>query len=127
MNKPGTRDEYAQLRWFLAAVAAYLSLCLVGGWVREPLFLGVGEDGWPAPSAWELIYLIYMTCLPVALWFLIGYAVACRLRPLSSVWAMFIVLLVVLTAIELDHAWYGMSGHHATWREVRLFLSEDWK
>lgn len=127
MNIQAPRDDHAQLRWFLAAFAAYVSLCLVGGWVREPLFLGVGEDGWPAPSAVELIYLVYMTCLPVALWFLVGYAVACRLKPLSSVWAMFIVLLLVLTAIELDHAWYGMSGHHATWREVRLFLSEDWK
>ena len=127
MSTPSPRDDYAQLRWFLAAFAAYLALCLVGGWMREPLFLGVGEDGWPAPSPVELIYLLYMTILPVALWFLIGYAVACRLKPLSSVWAMFIVLLLVLTAIELDHAWYGMSGHHATWREVRLFLSEDWK
>ncbi|HEY7860626.1 MAG: sulfatase-like hydrolase/transferase [Gemmatimonadales bacterium] len=127
MTPPTTKDDYAQLRWFLAVFAAYVSICLVLGWVREPLFLGVGEDGWPAPSAAELIYLIYMTCLPVALWFLVGYAVACRLRPLSSVWAMFVVLLLVLTVIELDHAWYGMSGHHATWREVKLFLSEDWK
>jgi uncharacterized protein len=128
-HTPTPEDEarYARLRWLLAAFAAYVSLCLVAGWVRVPLFLGVGQDGWPPPSAIELVYLLFTTCLPVAFWLLLGYAVSCRLPRAWGVWTMLIALLVVLTVIELDHAWYGMSGHHATWREVRLFLSEDWR
>ena len=115
------------LRWFITAFALYASVCLIFGWVRAPLFLGVGEDGWPSPSFGEMLYLLYMTCLPVALWCLVAYALACRM---PSNWGMrltVILLLLMLTAIELDHAWYGMSGHHGTWREARLFLSEDWK
>ncbi len=117
----------SQLRWFLVAFAAYVSLCLVAGWVRAPLFLGVGEDGWPAPSAGELVYLLYMTCLPVALWLLVAYAFASRLPASWGIAALLTIFLLVLTVIELDHAWYGMSGHHATWREARLFISDDWR
>ncbi|HEV7705794.1 MAG TPA: sulfatase-like hydrolase/transferase [Gemmatimonadaceae bacterium] len=115
------------LRWFITAFALYASFCLIFGWVRAPLFLGVGEDGWPAPSLGTMIYLLYMTCLPVALWCLIAYALACRMPGNWGMRLTVIFLLLMLTAIELDHAWYGMSGHHATWREARLFLSEDWK
>lgn len=115
------------LRWFITAFAAYASFCLIFGWVRTPLFLGVGEDGWPAPSFGMMGYLLYMTVLPVALWCLIAYAVACRMPGNWGMRLTIIVLLLMLTTIELDHAWYGMSGHHATWREARLFLSEDWK
>ena len=115
------------LRWFITAFALYASFCLIFGWVRAPLFLGVGEDGWPAPSFGEMVYLLYMTCLPVALWCLIAYALACRMPGNWGMRLTVVFLLLMLTAIELDHAWYGMSGHHATWREARLFLSEDWK
>ncbi len=115
------------LRWFITAFALYASTCLVLGWVRAPLFLGVGEDGWPTPSLPELVYLLYMTVLPVALWCLVAYALACRMPGNWGMRLTVVLLLVMLTAIELDHAWYGMSGHHATWREARLFLSEDWK
>ena len=115
------------LRWFITAFALYAFFCLIFGWVRAPLFLGVGEDGWPAPSLGTMIYLLYMTCLPVALWCLIAYALACRMPGNWGMRLTVVFLLLMLTAIELDHAWYGMSGHHATWREARLFLSEDWK
>jgi len=115
------------LRWFITAFAIYASFCLIVGWVRAPLFLGVGEDGWPAPSFGTMVYLLYMTCLPVALWCLVAYALACRMPGNWGMRLTVIVLLLMLTAIELDHAWYGMSGHHATLREARLFLSEDWK
>ena len=115
------------LRWFIAVFALYASFCLIVGWVRAPLFLGVGEDGWPAPSFGTMVYLLYMTCLPVVLWCLIAYALACRMPGNWGMRLTVIVLLLMLTAIELDHAWYGMSGHHATLREARLFLSEDWK
>lgn len=115
------------LRWFITAFAAYASFCLIFGWVRTPLFLGVGEDGWPAPSFGMMVYLLYMTVLPVALWCLIAYAIACRMPGNWGMRLTIVALLLMLTAIELDHAWYGMSGHHATWREARLFLSEDWK
>jgi hypothetical protein len=74
-----------------------------------------------------MIYLLYMTALPVALWCLIAYALACRMPGNWGMRLTVVLLLLMLTAIELDHAWYGMSGHHATWREARLFLSEDWK
>jgi hypothetical protein len=115
------------LRWFITAFALYAFFCLIFGWVRAPLFLGVGEDGWPAPSFGTMLYLLYMTCLPVALWCLIAYALACRMPGNWGMRLTVVFLLLMLTAIELDHAWYGMSGHHATWREARLFLSEDWK
>jgi hypothetical protein len=115
------------LRWFITVFAVYASTCLIFGWVRAPLFLGVGEDGWPAPSLGMMIYLLYMTALPVALWCLIAYALACRMPGNWGMRMTVVFLLFMLTAIELDHAWYGMSGHHATWREARLFLSEDWK
>lgn len=115
------------LRWFITAFALYAMACLIFGWVRAPLFLGVGEDGWPAPSFGAMVYLLYMTCLPVALWCLIAYALACRMPGNWGMRLTVVALLLMLTAIELDHAWYGMSGHHATWREARLFLSEDWK
>jgi hypothetical protein len=115
------------LRWFITVFAVYASTCLIFGWVRAPLFLGVGEDGWPAPSLGMMIYLLYMTCLPVALWCLIAYALACRMPGNWGMRLTVVFLLLMLTAIELDHAWYGMSGHHATWREAHLFLSEDWK
>jgi hypothetical protein len=74
-----------------------------------------------------MLYLLYMTCLPVALWCLIAYALACRMPGNWGMRLTVIFLLLMLTTIELDHAWWGMSGHHATWREARLFLSEDWK
>ncbi|MEO8879792.1 MAG: sulfatase-like hydrolase/transferase [Gemmatimonadaceae bacterium] len=115
------------LRWFITVFAVYASFCLIFGWVRAPLFLGVGEDGWPSPSFGMMAYLLYMTILPVALWCLVAYAIACRLPGNWGMWLTIIFLLLMLTTIELDHAWYGMSGHHATWREARLFLSEDWK
>jgi uncharacterized protein len=115
------------LRWFITVFAVYASVCLIFGWVRAPLFLGVGEDGWPSPSAGQMIYLLYMTCLPVVLWCLIAYALACRMPGNWGMRLTVILLLLMLTTIELDHAWYGMSGHHGTWREARLFLSEDWK
>ncbi|MEP7086893.1 MAG: sulfatase-like hydrolase/transferase [Gemmatimonadota bacterium] len=115
------------LRWFITVSAVYVSVCLIFGWVRAPLFFGVGEDGWPQPSLGMMIYLLYMTCLPVALWCLIAYALGCRLPGNWGMRLTVVLLFLMLTAIELDHAWYGMSGHHATWREVRLFLSEDWK
>ena len=115
------------LRWFITAFALYAWFCLIFGWVRAPLFLGVGEDGWPSPSFGTMLYLLYMTCLPVALWCLIAYALACRMPGNWGMRLTVIFLLLMLTTIELDHAWYGMSGHHATWREARLFLSEDWK
>lgn len=115
------------LRWFITVFALYASTCLIFGWVRAPLFLGVGEDGWPAPSLGMMMYLLYMTALPVALWCLIAYALACRMPGNWGMRLTVLALLLMLTAIELDHAWYGMSGHHATWREARLFLSENWK
>ena len=115
------------LRWFITIFALYATACLIFGWVRAPLFLGVGEDGWPQPSLGMMVYLLYMTALPVALWCLIAYAIGCRMPGNWGMRVTVIILLFMLTAIELDHAWYGMSGHHATWREARLFLSEDWK
>jgi len=126
-NRAPASPHRIQLRWILAAFAAYVSVSLIFRWLREPLFLGVGPDGWPAPSFGELTYLLYMTCLPVALWLLLAYAGACRI---PDGWGMrtmmMIVFLCVLATVELDNIWYDMSGHHATWREVRLFLSEDW-
>lgn len=125
-NRAPTSPHRMQLGWFLAACAAYVSLTLIFRWLREPIFFGVGADGWPAPSLGELAYLLYMTCLPVTLWFLLAYAGARRLPGGWGMRTMLIVLLLVLAAVELDSTWYGMSGQHATWRELRLFLSENW-
>jgi uncharacterized protein len=116
-----------QLRWFMAAFAAYASVCLVFGWVRIPLFLGGGADGWPTPSLPAFVYMLYMTCLPMLFWLLVAYAIVSRIPGSWGIRSLMVVLLLVLTAMELDHTWYGMSGHHATWREISLFLTEDWK
>jgi hypothetical protein len=128
INRATARSRHIQLRWILAAFAAYLSGSLIFRWLREPLFLGGGPDGWPAPSFGELTYLLYMTCLPVAVWLLLAYAGA---RRITDEWRMrailMLVFLLVLCAVELDNIWYDMSLHHATWREVRLFLSENWR
>jgi len=127
IDRAPARSRHIQLRWIMAAFAAYVSVSLIVRWLRDPLFLGVGPDGWPTPSFGELTYLLYMTCLPVVLWVLLAYAGACRL---PDGWGMrttmMLVFLFVLTVVELDNIWYGMSGHHATWREMRLFLSENW-
>lgn len=125
-NGEAATPQRRQLRWLLTALAAYVSLSLIFRWLREPLFLGVGPDGWPPPSLAELAYLVYMTCLPVTLWFLLAYAGARRMPNGWGARTIMIALLIVLAAVELDTVWYGMSEHHATWRQFRLFLSEDW-
>ena len=126
MEPEPTNTRRVELTIFLAAFAAYLCTTLVFRWLREPLFEGVGADGWPVPSHGELAYLIYMTCLPVALWLLVSYAAASRLSGEWAMRVMFFVFLLALTVLEIDNTWYGMSGHHGTWREARLFLTENW-
>ena len=115
-----------ELALFLGGFAAYLCATLVFRWLRQPLFFGVQADGWPAPSFGEQAYLVYMTCLPAALWTLLAYGAAKRL---PAAWGMNVVLVVcvlALAVVEIDDAWYSMSGHHGTWREARLFATENW-
>jgi hypothetical protein len=121
---PDTRR--IELALFLAGFAAYVSATLLFRWLRAPLFNGVGADGWPAPSSIELAYLIYMTCLPVALWTLLAYGAARRLPAAQGTAVVLVMCLLVLAVVEIDDAWYSISGHHVTWREAWLFVTENW-
>jgi hypothetical protein len=116
-----------ELALFLGGFAAYVSATLLFRWLRAPLFNGVGADGWPAPSLIELAYLMYMTCLPVALWTVLAYGAAKRLPGEWGTIVVLVVCLLVLGVVEIDDAWYSLSGHHVTGREAWLFLTENWE
>ena len=116
----------ARISPFALLVALWLSIQLCGRWLAWTLFHGHGVYGWSRPGAWELARLLLATCLPALL------AAVCldglsRLAPeRRRGLARALLAFALLAWAEFDSAWLQMSRSHIGWRDVHMFLTEDW-
>ncbi|HEV8356021.1 MAG TPA: sulfatase-like hydrolase/transferase, partial [Gemmatimonadales bacterium] len=124
-----------QVAFLLGLSLCYVVFLLVFRWMRYPLFnpsFGV-LNMWPLGAQGSLLeagYLVFMICLPAAMWaslLYFGFRPVARFVPPVAV-----ALLVVaaLAVVDLDMWWYEISHQHGTTREVVLLLTanvqENW-
>ena len=124
---PTVRDGPQKLFTLVVLLGAYFSANLIFRWLRYTIFDWDGFSvAWLKPGTGVLLYQVYSTCLPTAVWGLLIYVAGlCFPRLLNRVTITFLAVMAVL-AIDLDMGWYNMSERHVTWADAYVFLTQSW-
>jgi hypothetical protein len=94
-------------RLLLIFILAYVISCLLLYWMSRPLFRqDIFFQQWPQPSLIEIAYLVYMSCLPVALWMVTFTVLAIQFPRLFSAPLVVTLVFVALAVIERDLIWH---------------------
>lgn len=113
-----------------AALTGYVAVNSIFRWQHHQVFEGHGPFGWVQPSSLDLV-LLCNTLLVAAIGLgLAVFALAWLVGRLTSSKSEFPLIFalygLVLTAVELDLAWYSLAREHVALKDVEAFLVEDW-
>ena len=117
------------LAFLLVLTLCYVLFLFVFRWMREPLFNPrfTVLNMWPTGNQSSLVetaYLVFMICLPAAMWAVVFYLMLIPFARFLRPAAVALLLFLAVAAIDLDMGWYQMSREHGTWRAVQLLLTE---
>jgi hypothetical protein len=121
------RNDQRSLVVLLVLLGVYVCVHVLCRWLNYAIWYGDEFYSARVPTVFEIVYYLYMACLPTALWGLLLYVAASRFPRVFRPGGIALGVLVCLVFFEIDMKWYQMSRHHVRWSDVQAVFGQDWQ